>query len=261
MDERVFLDTTIILDYFFGSTNARRALREALRAKTMTTSSYVVGELQYSIVRDTVRLYALLADEASLNVFDALARITAYRGRTHRRLERLLASLGPSSARHYQNADEVDFNSKDSILRRLDLLLREGFSARFGRVMVLIDGTACQRQYVKPKFNGMVWEFHPNCQAQPAPGCTIVSFWSLHGTNAIACSKVNASGRLVADMLANKVRPYGQNCWKTGDIIIALECPSRTPLYTTNIKDFGPLGEALDKDIYNPLQPDGTTEA
>jgi hypothetical protein len=43
-----------------------------------------------------------------------------------------------------------------------------------------------------------------------------------------------------------------QNCWTLGDLIIVLECPPDAALWTTNLRHFAPLCQALGRHLFQP---------
>ena len=236
-NESLFLDTSVQADKFLGYDEKRNFINKNLKGKTLMSSTWVLGEFKAAFIDDAVTLQALLLD--SPTIAEGLLRTEKYRDRIHKRMIKLFGNL----------CTDGEFD-KEAILSRLDILIEYMLEARFnmGLSQPLINHTNCHKARVYAKRVDQSWDFHVRCRKSDKPKCEVEQFVRKH----TQLLKDFVESPLVKGSTDNEIKKYqttiekilsgdiprGNNCRALGDVIITLEAPKRTSVFTMNIEHF-----------------------
>jgi hypothetical protein len=241
----LFLDTTILADRYLADTERQRQIRQQLHGKSLTTSNYVIGELKNSFLKNSITLHTLLLEEATVE--DALARLgqRCFSTRQFDRVLKVFAYL----------AKKVGYD-KEELLERLDILIEDEFEILFiDGIDEVIDECRCIRAHATPVKEGKRWFLDLGCRQQPQPSCGIEAFYAKCREELASLTQIAEAERIInvdnlTGMLSGQKSKYGRNCWSVGDAIICAEVPTDQWIYTSNLKDYGPLSKRLGKKLW-----------
>ncbi|MFC7443254.1 hypothetical protein [Laceyella putida] len=241
----LFLDTTILADRYLANAKRQREIKRHLQGKSLTTSNYVIGELKNSFLKSCITLHTLLLDEETVE--DALARL-GQRCFSTRQFDRILKVFAYLSK-------QVGYD-KEELLERLDILIEDEFEILFVEgIDELVDECRCIRAQAIPVKEGKRWFLDLGCRQQPEPSCGIEEFYAKHAKALSSLAQLEPGNRIIhtdnlKGMLSNQKSKYGRNCWSVGDAIICTEVPADQWIYTSNLKDYGPLSQRLGKKLW-----------
>lgn len=248
----IFLDTTIQIERVTSVEARQQAIAKELAGKYVITSSYVLGEYKRTLVHDAMTLYNLVQKTEQL--FDVETQIAhLFSKRSGSRCLLLWATL------HRQGIYE----------RKLILSVLQGY-IEYGLVSHFMDGvdeilnsTDCGLAKESPIPDQTTYQLRIHCtrrvkecllaerlQAQRSVIQTLASGLKDHPEADLA-----QIATLCSQILQEPNIARGRNCTRyLGDLIIALELPPNTALYTTNHRHFAPICELLGKQLYHPAK-------
>ncbi len=253
----LFLDTTIQIERVVGSRARQAALRRELAGYRLMTSSYVLGEYLRTLVRDAIYLHRLVLEREHLD--DTVTAIAQHiNKREASRMLLLWANVrreGVYGRRHI--ADQLEAYITGGLMRRF----------MFG-IETVLDATGCglAQERAESLTTSGAPDLHDRYRLRAqcirhVKECALVERLAEWKENvrriseALSGSKERALARLAGltgQILADPVLARGRNCTRyLGDMVIALELPLNTPLYTTNRKHFEPLLKVLGKQLYS----------
>lgn len=254
----MFLETTIQADRVLGSEKRQKIVLANLDGKALVSSTTVLGEFIDTFVHDAVLFYNLVVDSPSIPV--ALKRLTSYRDRLTKRCITIFASI----------VEEWGY-VKEEVLDRLELWIDWGLTYRFRQgLILLVEGTDCAKTRASPtKENNRYIIPIPGlaCTQESPPKCSVEAFIAAYKGDLIdiigkLCDleqKDDSQKKMIAvgSRVANgQEKPIGRACQCLKDIIIALEAPGGSAIYTTNIKHFEPICAAIGKQLYKEKRSD-----
>lgn len=249
MEEKIFLETTIQVDRNFSEPNVRKNISEKLKDKKLISSTYVLGEIKSNLLQNAITFYNLLQEcETTSEAIDRLSSVI-YSDRQYSRVLKIFANL----------AEDNNMNIKD-LKKRLDMLIEDLFESRFfnNLEMPLINDTKCIRADAVPIKTDGLWKLERKCNAKINKLCNIENIHQSEEENIEKIENVclnsknknlNDIANILKEIRNDGKKPLGRRCWKIGDLVICLESPDRCKIYTTNIKDYKPLCDLLDKEL------------
>jgi hypothetical protein len=240
----LFLDTTIQADKFLANKDKKAYIKEICKDKKLISSTYVLGEFKSTFVKDAILLYNLINDCETVG--EAVKRFeNHYKSRVASRMAKLFGNL----------LEECE-NNKEEILDRLDIYIEDLLVKRFndGIEKILINTTKCSRAFSKPLKEGGVWEIDVSCRQTPPPKCNIEFFlledkiYELKKLIHLPDDFIKLK-EVLKEICDNNALPFGNNCRTLGDAIIIIEVPDDAKVFSTNIKDFKPICELLNRNL------------
>ncbi len=249
MDGSLFLETTVQAERILGTRTKKEAVKRNTAGKTLVSSKTVLGEFINTFVHTAVVFHNLLVD--SPNTAEALQRLESYQERKAKRAMKLLGTV----------AKERGWDKED-VLDHLDMFVEWGLVHMFEHgLAAIVVGTDCAKARARPIKRDSAYALPIpglSCQKNAPPECSAGAFLSTHREALLDVvanldpkddeqRRMIETGPRVADGTEN---PFGQTCMNLKDIIIALEAPAESAVYTTNIKHFAPICEALGKQLH-----------
>jgi len=246
---KLFLETTIQIQKDFGTKEQRRNIKKALQGKQLLTSTYVMMEYLRTIVADAVYIYVKLKETEDIG--EALIHLSELRQYEHRRASRCYVILG-------RLVDRCGID-QDVILTRLETFLEWQWYDLFSYgVEEIIDETGCMLTKRDVQSQEQIYRVNLRCRREEKQ-CQLVEFLNSKRDSLVAIreklyhqenSQQVKISELIAEVLEDITKAQGRNnCWRLGDVIIALEVPDDAVLYTTNVRHFQPICAALGKNM------------
>jgi len=233
-----FLDTSIIISREFGPQNIKERIK-IIEPLNKYATTFTKMEINCSLLKDAIFLYSLLVEEKDLTVvFNRLQRFPI----TERRRKRCLAILEKiTNKRQLRLADAI--TRLESLIRGLHYIL-------FRDINLIDSKTNCPLANMKiTKTNG-VYKM-PLCYSREVATCDLEKFIEENRQSLVKISvRKDIDGKLskfIAKIIDTPAIAKGRNCSKIGDVIICLEAPDDSWIYSTNISDFKPICKALKK--------------
>lgn len=244
--ETIFMDTTAQADKFLGKKQKRENIQAICAGKRVLSSTYVLGEFKCNFLRDATRLYNLVLD--SSNIGEAVIRFEeTYRERITKRMCKLFGNI---------IKDLGETITKEDVLDRLEIYIEDILIKRFkmGLDKVLLNETECMRSLATPYKCGDIWKIDVGCTQKPIPQCRIEEFLLNPNKNQIDLIKnlpneMSKVETLICNICNSSKKPFGNNCKTLGDVIISLEAPHESKILTSNVKDFKPICQCLQKEV------------
>ncbi|MFN8487214.1 MAG: hypothetical protein U0350_06450 [Caldilineaceae bacterium] len=256
----IFLETSVQTYRIVAERNAQEQVEKQFRtlAPNLFTSHYVWMEYQRTVVADYAHIHQLMVTHRNWGkvIAHLLAGQRSFRPQAALRCSQIVGLLHEESAGDWKFALRL-------IEQALHLDLRERF---WMHVTALSDpigcdlvALGCQRQV------DTTFAVASTCRKATAT-CHLPEFlFKQRGKlQAIADYLVVHSHaiknqarveRLLTEVLQDPRAVLGQSaCWPLGDVIIALQVPSNTALWTRD-PDFGPLTAALGIPLYEQPKP------
>ncbi len=252
----LFLDTTIQIERVVGSRARQAELRQLLAGRRLATSTYVLGEYLRTLVRDATLLHRLVLDHEHLD--DVMTAIARHRNK--RESGRMLLL--------WANVQRAGVFGRHHILDMLESYVNGSLVSCFlSGIDDLLDTTGCGLARERPvavryRSRG-VWhegyELRAQCTRRHRE-CALAERlveWQpqvrrlADGLRDHAEPALARMGRLAADLGHTPDLARGRNCtWYLGDLIVALEAPPGTSIFTTNRRHFAPLCALLGKPLF-----------
>ena len=252
----IFLETSLQIHRVLANRPAQRALETQIYqlAPALCTSPYVYMEYQRTLIADYAHIQTLMLTHHSWGeiMMHLLDGQRAFRPQTATRCARILGLL------HHDSEGDWDFAQY-----MFEEALESGLHAHFWTyVNALPDPIGCdlvslgiQRQ----KDN--TFTVAATCRRATAH-CHLPDFLTDHraalqsiahylAAHSRAIKNQAKVERLLVEVLADPRAALGQSaCWSLGDVIIALQLPADTLLWTRD-PDFTPLAEVLGIPLYS----------
>ncbi len=236
----LFLETTIFIRRLLGSYDEQASIDSNLKGRFRISSTTVMAEYKATLLQAAVDIYNCLA--ASYDIADAIGRWDKYQGGRYKRgINLLLRALLASSG------------DKESVLIRLEELIEVTLPLVFDELVdELIDPTECSAAHVEPSFYQSAYELpinFPTAEASEGLRSFLLSqqqrLVQLHDTLPTGRKHFRQLQRDLARLLSDNFA-LGVRAWqRLTDVIIALEVPAESELYTTNLVHFHPITDGL----------------
>jgi hypothetical protein len=251
ISKSIFLETTIQADRILGTKKRKETVIKNLKDKSLLSSRTVLGEFINTFIHDAAVYYNLIVD--SPNAEEALKRLPHIRQRVTNRRIAIFASV----------AEESGWDRLD-ILDKLEQWIEWGLIKRFNQGIALLSGTNCRKTEATPIKDGDQYIIPIpglSCTKTPTRACNIEAFIDINKKEFSKIierlenlvTKDNDQNNAIGEgkkVLAEEEKPFGQTCQTLKDVIIAIEAPENSCIYTSNITHFRPICEALQKDLY-----------
>jgi len=253
----VFLDTSIQIERFVGPASNRQLIEQQLALPSFhaVTSHYVLMEFQRSVVADYVRVYNqilrfdLWHETAQALHLGAIARRPRALGRCLQILTEVMVQ------------SQLD---RTTALQLLQLEIKRNLLRRFWHhVTPLPDTIVCDLVVSgMPTHADTSFTVADTCRKERAT-CHLPSLLTDQRDRLLTLlDYLTAHPRSIKDQprveqrlrtaLSDPRAALGQSaCWPLGDLIIALQIPPNTALWTRD-PDFAPLATALEIPLYQP---------
>lgn len=243
--DTIFMETTVQADKFLGKKSRKQHILAVCKDNKLISSTYVLGEFKSNFLKDATALYNLVED--SDDVRDAMIRFEeTYSKRISNRMNKLFANI----------IVICGIDDKEEILAVIEMFIEDILIKRFkeGIDKILIDNTKCERSLAIPEKIDGVWTINVKCSKKAKPKCNIKEFLLEHNLDNIKKilempKELKNVEDTVYSIISKSDVPYGNNCRTLGDTIIILEAPEDSRIFTTNIKDFGPICEKVGKTV------------
>jgi hypothetical protein len=267
-----FLETTAMVDLIFKDAVRRATIEDTiLGCQTKYSSEYVRMEMKRGVLSYWVLLYNKCVECEKLSeVFEYIQRLGA--GPARNRASSILESL----ALFFKSVEDESVGVlgdgalcgefvKAQIAAFLRTRIRHSWRAFEKEVDVVLDDVGCFRgskrlegpRLVNDRFENSLG----NCDDNKPEGCGLRDFLERHRTE---CERVlgaltslkepdsETSRRVTAlkEVLRVCNRPVSRtNCWRLGDVNLALEAPVGSAVVTHNRKHFEPICAAIGKGL------------
>jgi hypothetical protein len=257
----LFLETTIQIERVVGSRARQAALRAELANYRLVTSHYVLGEFLRTVVKDAVHLHRLVCEQVHLD--DVMTAIAQHPNK--REASRMTLLLGSLLRTGYSL--EPTIGARDELLDRLARMIDITLLNRFhGGIELLVDDVQCGLARERPNAwdtpTVLSYQLRSQC-VRTVRECALaekMATWRPQ-LEKVADGLCNATdpalariAQLAGQILEDPILARGRNCtWYLGDLVIALELPPDTPLYTTNRRHYEPILVLLGKQLHTPV--------
>jgi len=239
---KIFLDSSVVISKEFGLERVRQKINDALSNKQKMSTTYIVTEINSTVVKDAVFLHSLISEEMDLSaVFKRLQRFPL----TQRRRARCLLLLSKVTNRRQLRVADSLARLANLIVGLPDILLHG--------VSLIASGTGCPLASERAEFTSPIYSINVSC-TRKSPKCNLAQFLRMNRSNLKEIRdhiSQNIDQRLLHSLLEeiiNKERlAKGRRCKKLGDTIICLDSPKDCHICSTNVKDFLPICESLRK--------------
>ena len=257
----LFLETTVQIIRFSGSREEKKQIDTVIsKYSYLASSTYVKMEFKRRLIGDLAYFYNMLS------ISDSIADFFRRIGRLHSFQQRRINGFFPSFANFLENIENENIPKKEEegILEKARRYFKyicqitwESFDKKLDCV---VNDTDCINAKNGPILEDDKIYVKLSC-LQKEKKCRIVEFFvnnRIHIENIL--KRFSRIERLDAEQekmksTTEKALLYPQNmtnhinCWRCGDLIIALECPQNAYLFTTNINHFSPICNELGKKI------------
>lgn len=256
--EHIFLETTIQIHRLLDSGLGRQTINQTIAQYETVTSTYVWMEVQRTVSQDYQYLTDLLLTKQP-TTFVQLFRLLGegenlYSLRSLKRLIHITTQL----------LDDLKTTTINPLLAAYQLkeqrqwLLHHEF---FADVQQVLDTTQCD--LVRPDYRATGSRM--SCRRATAR-CALPDLLKQHAISmqqlrrgTIAPVKLETKTERVLNAIEDDfaLAKGEKNCWSLGDLIITLECPPDTMLWTTNVQHFEPLCDAFGRKLFQPSEEKG----
>ena len=253
----IFLETSLQIHRVLANRPEQSVLETQLYqlAPTLWTSTYVFMEYQRTLIADYAHVQKLMQSHHHWGevMIHLLEGQRAFRPQTATRCARLLGLLHQDSGSDWDFARYLVEEAVESGLRTQFWTHVQALPDPIGCDLVAIgsrrqaDNTftvaaTCRRESAGCHLPQFLTEQRPRLQA-------IADYLTAHPRGIKNQAKVE---RLLTDVLQDPRTALGQSaCWPLGDVLIALQVPPSTALWTRD-PDFKPLAAALGIPLYVP---------
>lgn len=235
-----YLDTSTVFLFNFGSSQEAKAIRDKIQDAEIAVSSYVLKELNQTIVKDAIYLLNII--EPALTLADAIGSISTDNTFGGSRSRRILSLLG-FCMRH-----EI---SKEQLVRTLKMIIKDGAMGLLPPNTKIIDVLECPLADAQPERQDTGFTLYSTCTRNHRQ-CRITE---LIQSKTVTLDKIadTLSGRDWRGNLPSLVRKIRDeaesargihNCTRLGDVILALQQPEGSILLTRD-RQFAHISEAL----------------
>jgi len=259
--DKLFLETTIQVDRFSANPKKKKKIEEILsKFENLCTSTYVKMEYKRSLIRHLVYLYNVILYDAK-NFAECFFKMQALPHEQHRKIKGILASLG----NFFLNLESGDISKslESSFLEIARSYFKNIIEIAWidfdEKINFVFDETECLNAKVGPIFVEGKFYSKISCTQKGKNGCKIVDFF-VRNKNSIKRiydkfskdENLDSEQKKMLDVIEKAISfpqnmKKDKNCFSCGDLIIALECPKDSLLFTTNIRHFKPLTAEFEK--------------
>jgi hypothetical protein len=237
-----FLDSSILLSRKFGLPKQKANIRKKLKSRRKFSTEYAKTEIKRTFLKDAIFLHSLMVDEGTLT--SVYQRLRTY-PTTQRQKDRCLAILESVSDRR-----QVRF--ADAIVR-LENLINGMEKEMLRNVQILKSGTGCQLASEEIEYDAPYFSIKTSCSRKTAVcllhehvtrNSAVLRALKVGVSNSLQFKKLSETLDIV---LQNPEKAKGKNCKILGDTLICLDAPDNCDIFSTNVKDFGPICASLCK--------------
>lgn len=239
-----FLDTSIQYTRMIGHSNDREQIKRIIDNNQVKCSRYVLMEFKRGFLQGLVLFHSYIKEESKIE--DAYARFSnLYSGRE----KTIMLGLTGLLIR--------EFPDKYSLLRRLERYIEWELIDNFENGIEYIeDKIKCSLSTIEPvKIENYAMEI--SCKKTDNK-CDLQNFMRINkkrlkillekSQESSAVPNLQKLSKLYEEILKDYNEAKGNNCKTLGDNIIALECPKKVILLTTD-SFFETLGSILNKEV------------
>jgi len=255
-NNKLFLETTIQIDRFSAEPKKKEKIDKIIsQFSQILSSTYVKMEFRRRFIQDSVYLYneALLGAETFSDVF---LRIEKLHSDYHKRkIQGMIASF----SRFFSDTkdEEVSGPLGNVNLEKAVSYFRQAIPAAWEnfeyKVDALLNETDCYHAKTGPLLRGEKFDNRMSKCKRTDIKCKIVEFLiqkreifkKIYG-RLCNMEHLDNEQQKIKNILEKALKypknmAERQNCWNCGDVIIAVESPKKSTLFTTNIKHFEPI--------------------
>jgi len=260
-NDSLFLETTIQIDRLLGKPKDKNKIASCLsQFDQIITSTYVKMEFKRRAIRDLSYLYNTISSADSFP--DIFSRIGDLHSKQVRKIKGLIASVGNYFS--YLLGEEMKETKVEELLevaqhyfKHIPEMLWKKFDENTNTIL---NETDCLNAKYGPKFEDGKLHCKLSCK-QIKEKCKIIKFFE---DNRLDIEKIFNECLQIGGLddeqdkmkkVIEKALKHPQNmasyknCASCGDLIIALECPKDSILFTTNEKHYIPLCKEIGKKI------------
>lgn len=252
---RIFVETTIQIERLLPDPAKYSDIQTVLQNHQTITSTYVWMEVQRTLGQDYQHLIDLFLHQQPTSIaqlLHCLATVeTIYSVRTLKRMllhvaHLLEIELITSTIKPLEVAYELR-------RKRRRVLYHEFFDS----IDQMIDTTVCdliQPDYTIPPGGRMSCRRETaRCSLHELLNANNSALQRLQADSAAVSMLDTGTQRALSEIMPDSTMAKGErNCWSLGDLIIVLECPPDTALWTTNLRHFEPLCQAFGRQLFQP---------
>ncbi|OGS21915.1 MAG: hypothetical protein A3J83_03300 [Elusimicrobia bacterium RIFOXYA2_FULL_40_6] len=261
-NDALFLETTIIDKEFLGTVEEKEQINE-IKSKfnDVYSSTYVVMEYNRTVLRDLFYLNNICAEATKISeVLEQINKLK-YQNNKFKRCFQFIIQFFAKSEEKILNTDDKNMNDLvlDKIKTYFELIIPDAID--YPKSMSLVNETDCYNAKVIPKEHKGLYRIKlTNCDKNKIK-CKINDFIT-NNKKSFECilselkKKTDADNEQIKmrDAIENTLRnpdngANKKNCWNCGDAIIAVECREDNQLFTTNIKHYNLICDAIGKKI------------
>jgi hypothetical protein len=237
-----FLDTSVILSREFGPRQKKKEIKSTLKGKRKTASTYSITEVNRTFLKDAIFLYSILTEEPSLHtVFERLQKFPM----TERRIKRCLALL-----------DKITDNRQIRIktaMAKLENLIFGTKALLFRDVATVTSGTLCPLSQENVEFDYPAFKLNTSCTKSTAT-CSLAKYLKANTPKLLELKQAISSDPKMEKLclvlekaILDPNEAKGRRCQTLGDLIICLDAPYSSNVYSTNVKDFAVICHIVKK--------------
>jgi len=251
---RIFVETTIQVQRLLHDPAAYDTIQTILQTHETVTSTYVWMEVQRTLGQDYLYLIDLLLSKQPASIAQLIRLLGAGENvYSARRLQRMLHIV----AYWLEQLNTSTFEPIEmayQLRRQCRRLLHQTF---FDNIDQVVNPTVCD--LIQPGYTTMPGG-RISCRRETAH-CSLHELLNENRAaiqnllaDTPALNELDANTRhALADSMVDFTMAKGErNCWALGDVIITLECPTDALLWTTNLRHFEPLCNALGRRLFYP---------
>ena len=253
----IFLETSLQIHRVLADRPEQKQVETQIYqlAPALYTSTYVFMEYQRTLIADYAHVHKLMLTHNSWGavMMHLLEGQRAFRPQTATRCARILGLLHEDSHGDWDFAHYMVEEALESSLRAQFWTHVKALPDPIGCDLVALGSrrqadttftiaSTCRKETATCGLPEFLSEQHPKLHA-------IADYLAAHPRVIKNQAKVE---RLLTEVLQDPRATLGQSaCWPLGDVIIALQVPPNTALWTRD-PDFGALAAALDISLYTP---------
>ncbi len=261
INNSLFLETTIQIGRLLGEPKDKNEIASCLsQFNRIVTSTYVKMEFKRRAIRDLAYLHNIISSADSFP--DIFFRMKKLPPEQKRKINGLIASLGNFFL--YLQSEEMKETKVDELLEIAQYYFKHLCDVLWKKfdenINTILNETDCSNAKYGPKFEDGKIYCQLTCK-QIKEKCKIIKFFE---DNRLDIKKIFNEFLQIEDLddeqnkmkkVIEKALKHPQNmasyknCASCGDLIIALECPEDSILFTTNDKHYIPLCKEIGKKI------------
>jgi len=261
INNSLFLETTIQIGRHLGALKDKNKIAICLsQFDRIVTSTYVKMEFKRRAIRDLAYLYNIISSADSFP--DIFFRMNKLPPEQKRKINGFIASFGNFFS--HLLSEDMGKTKVDELLEVAQYYFKHQCDILWKKfdenINTILNETDCSNAKYGPKFEDGKIHCHLSCK-QINEKCKIIKFFE---DNRLDIEKIFNKFLQIEKLdddqdkmkkVIEKALKYPQNmasyknCASCGDLIIALECPEDSILFTTNDKHYIPLCKEIGKKI------------